>query len=50
MIDLLIFGLILVTLTSLTVAFISVRFIIKHFTLTIEYLNDKEIDPYEQDE
>ncbi len=47
MINLLIFGMFIVTLTSLSVAIISVRFIVKHFTMTIEYLNEKEIDPYD---
>lgn len=47
MTSLFIFGMFIVTLTSLSIAFISIRFVLKHFTMTIEFLNDKEIDPYD---
>ena len=50
MTKLIILGMFLVTITSLSAAVISINFIIKHFTLVIDYLNEKEIDPYEKDE
>ena len=50
MTKLIILGMFLVTITSLSAAVISINFIIKLFTLVIEYLNDKEVDSYEQDE